>query len=91
MLNNSTYSHTEQKMKFSITDFFNKSDYIPQFLADLVTLTEKILNGKLRFFCSATDLKHLRASCKYIIGIEYFQEFLELTRFQLLNDSTKLS
>ena len=35
-----------QKMKFSIKDFFNKSD------ADLVTFTEEIFNGKLHFFSS---------------------------------------
>ena len=36
----STRSVTAQKMKFSIEDFFSK------FPADLVTLTEEILNGK---------------------------------------------
>ena len=56
MVNNTTYSrHTMQKLKFSIKDFFRKCDHIPQFPADLVTLTVKILNGK-------DDLKHLRAS-----------------------------
>ena len=37
-------------MKFSIKDFFSKCDQ--QETADLVTFTEKILNGKLRFLCS---------------------------------------
>ena len=37
-------SGTAQKMKFSIKDFFRKSDQI--------TFTEEILNGKLHFLCS---------------------------------------
>ena len=44
-------SDTAQKMKFSIKDFFCKCDQIPQFPADLVTLTEEMLNGKLHFLC----------------------------------------
>ena len=39
-----------QKMKFSIEDFFNTM--WPQFLVDLVTFTEEILNGKLHFLRS---------------------------------------
>ena len=38
-----------QKMKFSIKDFFSECD---QSAADLVTFTEKILNGKLQFLYS---------------------------------------
>ena len=38
-------SNTAQKMKFSIKDFFT-------FTVDLVTFTEKILNGKLHLLCS---------------------------------------
>ena len=34
-------------MKFSIKDFFSKCDQIRMFPADLVTFTEKIVNGKL--------------------------------------------
>ena len=37
--------YTAQKMKFSIKDFFSKS-------SDLVTFTEKVLNGKLHFLSS---------------------------------------
>ena len=40
---------TAQKMKISIKDFFSKCD---QFPADLVTFTEEIVNGNLRFLCS---------------------------------------
>ena len=40
-----------KKMKFSITDFFGKYDQIRR-IADLVTFTEEILNGKLHFLCS---------------------------------------
>ena len=43
---------TIQKMKFPIKDFFSKCDQI-QSPADLVTVTEKILNGKLNFLCNA--------------------------------------
>ena len=35
-------------MKFSIKDFFRKCEPI----ADLVTFTAEILNGKLHFLCS---------------------------------------
>ena len=45
-------SNTAQKMKFSIKDFFSKCDQIRSFLADLVTFTEEIPNGKLHFLCS---------------------------------------
>ena len=38
-------SYTAQKMKFSIRDFFSKSDQTPLFPA----FTEEILNGKLIF------------------------------------------
>ena len=43
-------SCTEQKMKLPIKGFFSKYD---QIRSDLVTFTEEILNGKLRFLCSA--------------------------------------
>ena len=39
--------NTEQKMKFSIKDFFSKSDQIKHFPVDLVTFTEEIFNEKL--------------------------------------------
>ena len=39
-------------MKFFVRDFFSKCDQIGKFLADLVTFTEEILNGKLHFLCS---------------------------------------
>ena len=38
-----------QKMKFSIKDFFSKSDEIREQTVNLVTFTEEILNGKLHF------------------------------------------
>ena len=44
---------TAQKMEFSIKVFFSKCD---QFLADLVTFTEEILNGKLHFLCSVGSI-----------------------------------
>ena len=45
-------SSTAQKMKFSIKDFFNKCDQIPQFPVDLITFAVEIFNGKLHFLCS---------------------------------------
>ena len=36
-------------MKLSIQVFFSKYDHFPKETADLVTLTEEILYGKLRF------------------------------------------
>ena len=44
--------YTAQKMKFSIKNFFSKCDQIRRELADLVTFTEEILNGILRFLCN---------------------------------------
>ena len=34
----------------------------PQFPVDLVIFTEKILNGKLHFLCSAANLRNTRKS-----------------------------
>ena len=42
-------------MKFFIKDFFSKCDQTVVF-GDLVTFTEEILNGKLRFLCSAFEV-----------------------------------
>ena len=47
---------TAQKMKFSIKDFFSKCD---QFLADLITFTEEILNGNPHF-CAVNGPENLR-------------------------------
>ena len=42
-----------KKIKFSIKNFFSKCDQMrPNFPADLVTFTEKILNEKLHFLSS---------------------------------------
>ena len=40
---------TARKMKFSTKDFFRKCDQIHRKLRDFVTVTEKILSGKLHF------------------------------------------
>ena len=40
------------KNEISIKDFFSKSDQIRKKLADLVTFSEEIINGKLHFLCS---------------------------------------
>ena len=42
---------TAQKMKFSVS-IFSVNMTKPQFPADLVTFTEKILNEKPHFLCS---------------------------------------
>ena len=47
---------TAQKMKFSIKNFFSKCD---QFLADLITFTEEILNGNPHF-CAVNGPENLR-------------------------------
>ena len=41
--------YTTKKTKFSIKDFFSKCAFG---IADLVTFTKEILNGKLHFLCS---------------------------------------
>ena len=55
-------AYTAQKLKFSIKDFCGLCEPNPQFPADLVTLTEEILNVKLHFLCSdiQNTVKHLR-------------------------------
>ena len=58
-------THTAHKMKFSIKDFFSKSDQIESFLnLDLATFTGEILNGKLLFFhseiCKFVDMLQLK-------------------------------
>ena len=64
--------NTAQKIKFSIKNFFSKCDQIrrqgflqymwpnPQETADLVTFTEKIINGKLHFRCSEMEMALLQ-------------------------------
>ena len=42
------------KKKNSIKDFFSKRDQIRRKIADLVTFTEVILNGKIHFLCSVS-------------------------------------
>ena len=46
--------HCTKEMKFSIKDFLDKCDKKIQFLADLITFTEGILNGELNFLCSGS-------------------------------------
>ena len=53
---NSVSTHTAQKKKFSIQDFFSKCNQIRKEIADLVIFTEEILNGKLHFLCSANHM-----------------------------------
>ena len=47
------FTHTAQKKKFFVEDFFRKCDTsaVP---VDMVTIAEEILIGKLQFFCSVT-------------------------------------
>ena len=52
--------YTALKMKFSIKDFFSKTNL--QETMDLVTYTEEILNGKLHFLCSVSIICELDLS-----------------------------
>ena len=45
-------------MNFCIKDFCSKCDQIRGKMPDLVTFTKEMLNGKLRFLCSARILIH---------------------------------
>ena len=45
--------NTAKKIKFFIKDFVSQC-YRIRFLANLVTLTEEILNERLRFLCSVS-------------------------------------
>ena len=56
-------------MKFSMKDFFSKCDQIHIKTADLVTLTEEILNGKLHFLRSDSVSKMYSKMKKYQIKI----------------------
>ena len=49
--------NTTQKMKFSIQNIFCKFDHLQE-TADLVTLTEEILIGKLHFLCCEMDVRY---------------------------------
>ena len=64
-------SDTTQKTKFSINDFFSKCDQ-----CDLVTLTEKILNGKLQFLCSEKSVagNFSKVTAKYLSLSLFFIE-----------------
>ena len=46
--------NTAHKMEFSIMDVFSKCAQTCIKIADLVTFTEEILNGKLHFLCGAS-------------------------------------
>ena len=61
-------SHNEQKMKFSIKDFFSKCDHIRR---DLVTFTEKVLNKKLNFLCSGRTSTTLNNGPNFAAMIMY--------------------
>ena len=75
-------------MKFSITDLFSNCDQIRRKLwpnsqetADLVTFTEEIRNGKLRFLSS--ESKTVMAKCvsvSYLIIFFYVSEFQDVLR-----------
>ena len=49
-------NYTAENMKFSIKDFVSKMWPKPQEIADLVTFTEEMLNGKLHFLCSVSNI-----------------------------------
>ena len=47
------FARTAQRMRFSLNDFFSKYKQIRTKLRIWSIYTEKILNGKLHFLCSA--------------------------------------
>ena len=47
------FARTAQRMRFSLNDFFSKYKQIRRKLRIWSIYTEKILNGKLHFLCSA--------------------------------------
>ena len=51
---------TAKKMKFSIKDFSSKCDQISSFSSYVVTSRGEILNEKLRFLCSESNLKAVK-------------------------------
>ena len=59
-------------MKFSIKDFFSKCDPDPQFPADLVTFTDKILNGKLQFLCSRVSTAMVIIFLEFLMFYQIF-------------------
>ena len=66
----------------SIEDFFSKSDQIRSFFADLVTFTEKILNGKLHFLCNVIPsvlVDVIRNCCR--ISLVILSEFKRINQF----------
>ena len=68
--------HTARKMKFPIKDFSSKCDQI----ADLVTFTREILNGKPHF-CAVTTFIF------FIPNFESYQWPLTDSGFQLIQNS----
>ena len=53
---------------------------IPQFTADLVTITEEILNGKLHFFVQCVFVYFLELALNGLIQIAFLSRIL-LTHF----------
>ena len=47
------FTRTAQRMRFSFNDFFSKYKLIRRKLRIWSIYTEKIINGKLHFLCSA--------------------------------------
>ena len=61
--------HTAQKMKFSVKNFFSKCDQIRS--STLVTVIEKIFNGKLHILCSDTSrFSSKKSKCESGINAE---------------------
>ena len=59
-------------MKFPINDFFSKCNQIRRKLADLVTFTEKIPNGKLHVLCNDTSVHGGKENQKWSRGYSLF-------------------
>ena len=72
-INHSEITNTAQKMKFTFKDFFSKCNQISNSPADLVTITEEILSGKLYFFMQCKYHQNLDIWGNILFAIiEYF-------------------
>ena len=74
-------------MRSSSESFFSKCDQICCFSADLVTFTDKTLNGKLHFSCSVHIVKRVRI--RSYSGLHFSRIFLHSNWIQ--RDSLYLS
>ena len=80
-------SHTAQKMKFSIKDFFSKCDQIPKIPADLVTLLNKSL---MENFIFSVVIVNFQVSVSFLILTLTILENCKVKTVGLLNKPASL-